>query len=141
MGLPRLEHGARLLCYINGAVIGAVTNYRFNSTTNRVPIRGIDLLYAQELAAATTEVSGTINLLRPIGIGGAQGIGLVAQASDIPLEKYVTILILDIVNDLPIFKCDLAQVTNESWDVSPKQLMAGTISFSGIAWTNEASNP
>lgn len=140
MSLPRLEHGARLVCLINGLLVGSVYNFNFTSVTNRTSIRGIDLSYPQEIGASTTEVSGTLSLYRPLGIGGIQGIGFVAQAADLAFEKYATLLILDIASDLPIFKCDLTQVTSESWSIAPKQLMTGTVSFSGIAWSNESSD-
>lgn len=139
MSLPRLEHGARLILTINGSLIGAVTNFSFTNTTNRVDIRGIDLLHSQEIGPSSVIVNGTINLLRPLGIGGAQGIGLLAQSSDIPNEKYVTLLMTDLVTDQNFFKSDYVQVLSESWTVSPKQYTVGTINFTAINYTNETS--
>jgi hypothetical protein len=80
-----------------------------------------------------------MNVLRTIGDGGMQGVGLVAQQTDISREKYFSILLLERESDMPLFKADLCQTDSEQWTVTAKGLAAGQISGGGIIWGNEAN--
>lgn len=132
-------HGARLICKINGVVVGQVIDFSFTSSTGVAAKRGIDIVIPQELAPTAVSVSGSISLLRTIGDGGAQGVGLVPSQIDAHKGKYVTLLLVERTTNTAVFKCDYALINAESWNIGPRKLMVGSIGFEGITWTNEAA--
>lgn len=139
MTRPKIVSGARVLVYINGKLFGVCTGFSWNSLTPRKKIRGIDIANVLELAATTTEVTWTMSVLRTIGDGGMQGQGVVVLQPSLSLEKYFTILLIERMSNLPIFRCDLNNTDSESWNVFAKNLMQGQIQGSGIIWDNEAN--
>jgi hypothetical protein len=139
MSRPKLMHGARVLCYINGKLFGVVTSFSWSSSTPRRKIHTIDIPHPVELATTTVDVTWNMGMLRILGDGGAQGAEIVAQQSDISREKYFSILLLERQTDLPLFKADLCVTESEQWSANAKGIVQGQISGSGILWSNETN--
>jgi len=139
MARPKLLHGAKILCYINGKLIGRVTALSLNPASPRKEARGIDIAYAQELMPTTVGVSGTIELLRVTGDGGAEGMGIVAQQPDIVREKYFTLLLIERQFGTTLFKADLCSAVSQNWRMASRQFIIGSVSFIGVTFSNEVS--
>lgn len=139
MALSRITHGARLLCYINGTLLGRITSFEYSSNTNHRDARGLDVNYVIETIPTTISTVFTMTILRVIADGGAEGAGLVTQLADQVREKYFTILLVDRVTDLPVFQSDYCTCTSQSWSVAAKGVMIGRISCEAIYWNNESA--
>lgn len=139
MGRPKLVVAAKVLMYVNGKLYAKATSFQWSSATPRRKIRTIDIPVPVELAATTTDVTWTIGCLRIIGDGGLQGSGVVAQQTDISLEKYFSLLLVERTSGLTIFKSDYNNVDSEAWQLASKTVMSGTVSGSGISWVNESA--
>lgn len=135
---PVVISGARVLCYINGRLFGRVTSFAWTSLTPRKRIHTIDIPIPVELAATITEVTWQMGVLRTVSDGGMQGAGIVANQVDISKEKYFTIMLIERESDTTLFQADFCQSDQETWNVVSKSVMAGTVSGSGIIWSNEA---
>lgn len=137
MARPRLISAARVNCYINGKLIGRVTGINWNSATPHKEARSVDDPSIQEFMPTTIGISGTIMLLRMIGDGGSQGIGICVPQSLLSKEKYFTMVLVERETDTTIFRMEQGVCHGENWQIMIKSLVAGVINFSGIAWSNE----
>ncbi len=134
-----LMHGAGVLCYFNGVLLGRVTEFSYEYSVGGKAIRGLDFAMPFELPDGSISVTGTIKLLRLSGDGGAQGIGALPQVHEFGNLKYSTLMILDRNTGRPVFKSDYCKVTSESWGVPAKDLVRGSISFTAIGFSNEVA--
>lgn len=134
---PRSVVGAHVLLYVNGQPFGRVVKFRWTSITPRKKSRVIDILFPVELIPLATEVGWEMQVIRTMADGGAQGAGLAVQQQHLSKEKYCTLLLVDRRTDTTLFKSDYNNADMESWEVTPKNLMLGSIAGSGIIWTNE----
>jgi hypothetical protein len=129
-------HGARVVCYINGSVLG-VNSFKFTSDTPRRPVYCLDMQFPGELVLQSTRIVGTLGVYRQASDGGIEGVGMIATTPDLMSEKYFTILLVDRVTDTVLFSAELCSVLSQDWQVSTKDLMHGTIQFQAILWSNE----
>ncbi len=138
MARPRILVAARVLCYINGRLLGRVTAFSWNSMTAHKEARGVDDPTVQEFMPTTVGVSGSIQLLRLIGDGGAQGAGITVPQSLVSREKYFTIVLIERETDSTIFRATECVASSESWGVAAKGILSGSVNFTGRSWSNEA---
>lgn len=131
--------GPHLLCYINGYLVGRVTSFSFNNKTNVREIAGLDYPMLFEIGAASTRVNGSLGLLRMVGDGGAQGIGIMQSMPDVARGKYFTLTVIDRHNGLPVFVSNYCFGIEESWEFVDKNLVSGSVSFSALIYGNEVS--
>jgi hypothetical protein len=136
--ISRLLSGAKVILYINGNPYAAVVSFKWDSTTGRKAIYGLDSGEPYELAPTTNKIVGTMMLLRTIGDGAAEGAGLVAQFADVPREKYFSLSLIERSTDTQIFRADRCSVLNQSWDVPSKGLAMGSLNFEALSWNNES---
>lgn len=139
MPRPRSVVGAHVLLYVNGQPFGRVVKFRWTSMTPRKELAVIDILFPVELLPTVSRVSWEMQVVRTMADGGAQGAGLVASQAHLSREKYCTLLLVDRRTDTVLFKSDYNSTDVESWDVTPKNLMLGSVSGKGILWTNETA--
>jgi hypothetical protein len=138
MARPRILIAARVLCYINGRLVGRVTGFSYAGLTPHKEARGVDDPTVQEFMPTTIGVNGTITLLRTLGDGGAQGAGLTVPQNIVSKQKYFTLVLVERETDQTIFKATECVANSESWNIMAKQIVAGTVNFSGRIYTNEA---
>jgi hypothetical protein len=131
--------GARSFCYLNGRLLGVTTSVELNPRTPRKSIRGLDCPVVFESTPQTTEMVGSITVLRLSSDGGAEGYGLVAPPMDISAEKYSNMTLVDRKTDTVLFQLNYLTVTDQSWKVKSEAIMEGMIRFTAILWSNEAS--
>ena len=137
MARARTVVTAGVLLYINNRLYGKVTGFSFSSETPREPINGIDSIDPFELAANTTRVTGTIDVVRTVFDGGAEGAGLTTNFERVPQEKYFSILLLERGSDTTLFRADYCSVNRQSWSFPSRGIVTGTIEFEGLSWSNE----
>lgn len=137
---PTLVTAAKVLVYVNGRLLGRCTSFSWSSLTPRKKIRTVDIVHPVELAPTTTEISWNMGVLRSVGDGGIQGVGMVAaQQVDVSREKYFTLLLIERSSNLVLFKADFCNTDSESWAINAKAIMTGQVSGSGIVWGNETA--
>ncbi len=130
---------AAVVLYINGNVYGAVSSFHWTSGTPLKAVNGIDSLLVQELFASSAGVQGNVGLYRITSSGGLEGAGIVANFDQLPSEKYFTLQLVDTRTDQILFQAQQCKVESQSWGVSVRELITGTMSFRGIAWENESN--
>lgn len=129
-------HGARVVCYINGSVLG-VNSIHFTSDTPRRAVYCLDMQFPGELVLQSTRIVGTLGLYRQASDGGIEGLGMIATTPDLMSEKYFAILLVDRVTDTVIFSAEQCSVLSQEWSIGIKDVMRGTIQFQAISWSNE----
>ncbi len=132
-------HGPQLKCYVNGKLLGIVTSIEFNVARGFAERSGIDQNTVAEFIPGNVMIAGRISVVRIRGSGGLEGLGLVAFPDKMLLEKYNKIDLIDRSTDKVVFSAINAVITDQSWSVGAKQLMAGSISFRAANYTNEAA--
>lgn len=133
---PKIQNGARVFLYINGSLVGLVTDFSFSSSTPSVDISGIDVDYPIELGSGQVKTTGSFSIYKLITDSGAQSYGLTTTPIYTNIQKYVTLTLIDRGIDTVIFQADYAKVTNESWQVATKSMMTGNITFEALTWVN-----
>lgn len=132
--------GAGVLLYVNSRPFGKVTGFRFTSSTPREAIYSVDSLDPVELAPTRTKVSGTINLVRTIADGGAEGAGFTTDYENLSREKYFSLILLDRQTDKVIFRADYCSVVSQSWDAVIRDIVKGNLEFEALDWSNEVKS-
>lgn len=139
MGQSRLITSARLLVYINGRLFGRCNSFSINSVTPIKEIETIDVQFPLELAVARVRVGWTMGVLRTIGDGGLQGAGVIAPQAVLSRQRYFTLQIVERQSGLTFFQSVYNMAGSEDWNVVVKQIVAGSVTGSGILWTNETA--
>jgi hypothetical protein len=136
MQQPILE-AACLKVYINGQVLGWAANVQSAISTPARAIHGIDQSSPTEIIPTTYSVSCSIRVYRGRATGGAEGLGLISSGYNLLKQKYCTIEIVDRITDQVVNRFGSCLVSSQSWDISPKGLVTGTLSFTGIEFSTE----
>lgn len=128
---------AAVVAYVNGALYGKVTGFRFNSASARRVLHCIDTLEPVELTPGPTKITGTIRLLRIIDDGGAEA-AFTAHFNNLPAEQYFSFVLLDRGTGVVVFKASKCSVMNQTWEFPAKGIVTGVIEFEALDWSNEA---
>lgn len=140
MGTPTVLKGADLQIYINGRLFGVATGVRWNANDGRHAIFGIDQYTPFELAPGQCTITGSVECIAQRLDGGLEGRGIHAPEDMMMLEKYISIAIIDRSTDSVILAIENAAIDSQSWQAGAKGVVAGSFSFEGMGWTNEAEN-
>jgi hypothetical protein len=133
----RIITGAHVLCFINGSVLGRVKSVTFAPSIAPDTIRGVDSNLPYELADGPASLSGTIGLWRTIGDGGAEGPGIATPFAQLPRGKYLHLVLLERISDTIVFEAPRCRITSQHWEIRPKVMVEGALSFEAIGWNNE----
>jgi hypothetical protein len=129
-------------CFINGVSIGWVTGVSFASNTPRRSITGIDTLVPFELVPLSTEINGTIQVVKMFGDDSLELRGIVGGAKNIINEKYFTLMLVQrsaTGASYILFRADQCSVESQSWDIQARGIVTGQFAFRGIEATNGAT--
>lgn len=135
----RIVGGGHSVVEINGRVEGRFSAFEWESDQGEDEIRGVDSNLPFELADGPVSLRGSLAMWRVMGDGGAEGAGLTQPTAELPRSRYFSMRLLDRLGGHVMFEADQCRVRRQRWRVAPKQLVSGTIEFSGIGWSNEAS--
>lgn len=133
----RVIAGAKVICYINGQVFARVTGFAFSIDTPIKEIRGLDSPIPYELAVTHGRCVFTMNLVRTIGDGGAEGSGMSAPFEDIANQKYFSVMLIERSSDTVLFQADFCMAQSQSWDAPAKGLMSGRLAATALSYNNE----
>lgn len=133
----RLLVPASILVYINSRLYGKVSSFRYDLSSVHKPIYGLDSGEPFEFIPTTTKVVGTMQIYRIAGDGGPEGDGMTAHFADLPIAKYFSVSLVDRRTNMVVFEALECVVQNQSWEISGKNLVTGTISFEAKDYSNE----
>jgi hypothetical protein len=133
----KVIRGADAKVYVNGALLGIVEGWQIAISDGTTEIRGIDNPLPAELAETVYSCTGSLNVYRLRGDGGAEGRGLTALPEKLPHIKYISLRLVDRVTDTPIFESNYVRVNRQQWEIRTKGIMQGQIAWTGIGYVNE----
>jgi hypothetical protein len=136
MAKSNLVTSAHAVCYINNIPFARCCGLSFDIASPKKPIHGVDVLEPVELIPIGLSVNGTIQVYRMRDDGGTEVAGLQATWAKMTRGKYFSLMVLDRSTDNVIIQVDKCDVTNQSWHVTPKTLVTGTIAFTGFGYSN-----
>lgn len=134
--ISRTLHGAKLLCYINGKLVGLAAQISYTISTPHSAVHTIDTLIAAELIPSGTAIAGAFSLYRLVG-SSMSTIGLTVPQSLISDQRYVTIQLVDRLTQETILRADACKTNSHSWTIPVKGLMTGQVTFTGITYSDE----
>lgn len=137
MGQQLTINGSHIKLYINATLIGICTSASFSIDYGRRVITGIDVQTPTEITSGQIKVKGSLSIVRLKLDGGPEGYNMVPAISDISLEKYVSITLIDRYTESVIFRTDFALISNQSWNIKNRQILTGTVNFDSIDYVNE----
>jgi hypothetical protein len=129
--------GAKLVLYVNGEVLGRVSEMSWSVETSHRRAYGLDSLTPAELIPQSTRVHGVIRLIKTARDGGAEGAGLTAPIPDLSRVKYCALMLVDRDTDTVVFRVDRAFVESQGWSAPSRGVVTGTVAFEGMDWGNE----
>ncbi len=133
--------GAQINVYLNGNRLNQVTSFSFRSAENRRPVYAVDQNEPYEFIPTTSTVQGTLHLVRVLNDGGSQGLGMSGGIDNMVNERYFSLLVTERSTDAVLFNAPECSLTDESWDMSARGVVGGTIDFLALTWNNEAIPP
>lgn len=141
MAFSSVIAGSHVKCYINGVLLGYITGVsQWTVDTEYREARGIDSNTAVELVPGQFRVTGVFSIVRGRDTGGLEGAGMVASGQKMLLQKTMTIELVDRLTDQVIFKALGCQVTRQTWNSAPKQVVMGQFNWTGTTFSNEAQS-
>lgn len=138
MAQMRTLRGPDIQVYINGKLFAVATGVRWQADPGRHAIYGIDQYTPFELAPGQSRITGAVECVRHRQDGGIEGRGVAAPESQLMLEKYFGLAIVDRSTDTVILAIESAAVGSQNWQVSANGVMTGTFNFEGLGWSNES---
>lgn len=126
-----------LRVFINNKVYGKVTSFSHTVDRGLRTRRGVDELLPAEIVEGPVTVRGQMDVIRLRYDAGLEGGGLVALPGRIPLEKYISIRVIDRRSDTVVFQADQARVLAYNFVVRPRDRVHLSLSFEAIGYTNE----
>ena len=133
----KITVSAQVICYLNGSPLGQVNSFHWSSSTPYKALYGLDSIVPVELAATTTNVSGTVGIYSIPGSGNLGGLGVTAPFQNVLNQQYFTIALRDEQTGTTFFSAQYCQVQDQSWQAESKGIVSGSFSFTGLLWTNE----
>jgi hypothetical protein len=133
----RIVVSASVKCYLNGKPFGKVKDFRYNVSTPRKAIYGIDSIEPYELAPTTSRVSGSLTIYKTMADGGVEGAAMVARTEEIPREKYFSLMLVDRISQTIMFEAKYCSVQSQSWSLSERGIVMGTIDFESLSYSGE----
>jgi len=124
--------GAHAKAYVNGHLWANVRRFAFRASPQHREQYGLDSLLPVELIPTRYNVSGTMQMYRQHEDGGLEGQGLMAGSEDLPLEKYVTLTLVDRLTDKVLFRSDFVKFIDQNWDMPARGIVSGSASFIAI---------
>lgn len=138
MPAPRLIGSPQVFVYVNGQPYGKCTSFRWTSLTPHAEQQSVDVMQPLELKPTTTKVAFEMGVLRLVADGGIQASGIAPNPVRLSVARYFTVTLVERKSKLVLFSATYCQSNSESWSVTPKGLLAGTVSCTGLTWANEA---
>lgn len=139
MAKSRIITAPKVKLLVNGKTYGRVTSFNWSSESPRSEKYGLDSMQAFELASTITRGSGNMTVLRLSADGGAEGAGITATYPDLSREKYFSVTMIEIGSEITIFQARRCALTSQSWNIQARGVMAGSLSFDFIDFSNETA--
>jgi hypothetical protein len=137
MARSHLITGAKVALYVNGERYGRVFDFRWSPETPKRAIHGIDSQEAFELAPTIARCTGSMNILRLSGDGGAEGAGLSVPFPELSREQYFSLVLVEIPTNLVLFASRQCSANSQSWGAATRDYVRGSVNFECIGWNNE----
>lgn len=132
--------GARLFIYVDNRRIVTATGFSIENMGGYAEERQIDSDESVEFAPTSVGVGGIIRLVRDIGEGGAQGLGLMLPPPYFVRKKYSSMRIIERQTGLAMFDFEGEVIFDqEKWETVSKSLMMGSVSYKAVKYANEAT--
>ena len=138
MAISNIITSPHCVCYLNSVAFARVCGLSYNIDSPRKPLHGIDVLQCVELVPVGLSISGTLQMYRMHLDGGAEAAGMLATWNQATKEKYASMYVLDRATDSVIVNVDKLCVTSQSWSITPKAFLVGTINWTGFGYGNES---
>ena len=138
MAISNLVTSAHCVAYINSVAFARCSGLSVEIATPRKEIRGIDVLQPVEIIPTGLSMHGTLQVYKMHDDAGAEAMGLLATWEKATKEKYFSLMVLDRATDGVIFQVGRCCVVSQSWNISPKQFVMGSITWTGFDYSNNA---
>jgi hypothetical protein len=127
--------------YINGKPFAHVSSFNFTDIRPHKTIYGIDSLYPLDTVPGPLSYNASMQLYRLRSGGGIEGDGLAPTWEAATRGKYFSILVLDRATMDILFEGRKNRITQQSWSMAAKQIVTGTVQFTGLSYNNNTVSP
>lgn len=128
------------MAHINSRRFANVFALGYEVTSAHKEIHGVDLLAPTELIPVSLSFSGSMQIYRLHRDGGIEADGMIPDWDRLTRGKYFSLMVLDRATDTIILNAEKCIIQKQSWQMSTKAFVIGTIAFSGLIYKNESAS-
>lgn len=139
MGFSRIVTGPKILCYVNGRVLGTCSSFSYNVSTPHTDIGALDSMVPYELGTTIVRTNGQISVFKRLSDGGAEGLGMSQPIPNLPQGKYFSLMLIEIPTRTIIFQALECTLEAQSWGFDAKGVVRGNFSWKAILYSNEVA--
>lgn len=132
MALPVTLKGAEIKVFVSGKLFPEVQSITYTIDYDIDTIKGIDNVFAQELAINSIKCSGSVQGVRIKDSGGLQGAAAKAAITDSLKHPYTSLRIQNRQTGKDILFLPQMMVNSESFSVAAKGTARFSFNFTGI---------
>ena len=130
--------GAHAVVYVNARPYARVSLIDFQSAEPQREVRVVDSLDVAEEVPTGVSFRVGLSVYRLHGDGGAEGGGLAVPRRDMAVQKLFSLLVVDRVNDLVLFRADRCKLVAQRWTIG-KGMVTGSLQANLMDLGNEVA--
>jgi hypothetical protein len=138
MSFGKVLEAASLKVYVNGDFLGWTNGISHRASLPVRELYQVDSSIPAELVPTVLNLTCTLQVYRGRGQGGAEGMGVVPFGEEIVKQKYNVIEVLDRSTDVVVDRYIDCLVLEQQWNLMPKSIWQGTITFRARVSSNES---
>lgn len=138
MSISNLVTTPHAVCYINSVSFARCHGLTYEVISAHKEVKGIDVLTPIELIPTGVILHGTVQVYRLHNDGGMEAAGLIPTWNKLTRGKYFSLMVIDRSTDNVLVQVGKCAVSSQSWSITPKSYVLGTVSFVGMEYSNDA---
>jgi hypothetical protein len=139
--LTSIVCGPHAVVYINGKPFSPISAISYQISTPFKTLYGVDTILPLDTVPQQVSYTASMQLYRVRSSGGIEGQGICPTWEAATRGKYFSIIVLDRATNDILFEGRKNRATSQSWQISAKQLVTGTVAFTGLGYNNNTVSP
>jgi hypothetical protein len=133
--------GAQCVVYLNGKPFAHSSGIQYQVNSPHKAIYGIDTLLPLDMVPGQLGYTASMTMYRMRQMGGIEGDGLCPSWDAATRGKYFSLILVDRASSDILFEGQKNIVTQQAWSVFTKQIVTGSVTFTGLFYDNAYESP
>lgn len=129
--------GMDCIVYINAVPFAVCDEFSWSADYGAKTQMQLDSLTPAEIHSTRALISANIHYIRQHDSAGAEGVGAAPTLDTLSRERYVYLQVVDRRSDTVYLEIPKALMGTQSGSARAKSIVEGTMSFTGLGFSNE----